>query len=67
MNAQDQINETKSLDELCDTLNTINAELREENELTIDQVVDTASLPTFGGIDPKKTSEVFIQKRLSTG
>jgi hypothetical protein len=60
MNAQEKINNTKSLDELCETLNSIVSELGEAgDELTIDQVVDVCSLPTFGGNDPKKTSEVW--------
>jgi hypothetical protein len=60
MNAyQKQINDSKTLGELADTLNSISSELREQNETTIDQVVDTTSLPTFGGADVKSTSEVW--------
>ncbi len=55
---QAQVNGCKSLSELADTLNNIASELGEKNE-TIDNYVDTAALPTFGGADVKKTSEVW--------
>ena len=56
---QKQVNGCESLGELADTLNSISSELREQNETTIDRVVDMTSLPTFGGADVKSTSEVW--------
>jgi hypothetical protein len=54
---QDLINNSKSLDNLLENLNSIQSELGDEE--TIDQVVDCASFPTFGGVDPKNTEEVW--------
>jgi len=57
MNAQNQINNSTSLTELVSNLKSIQSELGEDT--TIDQVVDCASFPTFGGYDPKNTKEVW--------
>jgi len=54
---QEKINATTTLNQLCDTLNEISDEVREN--VGIDQVVDTCNLPTFGGVDPQNTSEVW--------
>lgn len=54
---QDRVNSAADLDELCSTLNAVAGELGDES--TIDQVVDTPFLPTFGGVDPHYTSGVW--------
>ena len=61
---QTRINAATTLDDLAETLNTIAEELRAKEEEdtfapSIDDLVDVAELPTFGGADPKHTSEVW--------
>lgn len=55
---QDRVDECESLDQLVTELNAI-AEDADAEELKLDEVVDLASLPTFGGRDVKNTSEIF--------
>jgi hypothetical protein len=57
MNAQKLIDNSSSLENLLENLNSIQSEIGDE--LTIDQVVDCASFPTFGGVDPNNTKEVW--------
>jgi hypothetical protein len=44
-----RVQATSSLDELCDTLNTLESALPEGVKL--EELIDTTSLPTFGGAD----------------
>ena len=57
---QKQVNGCESLDELAITLNGLSAELAEsETGNSLDQMVDLASMSTFGGNPVKSTSEVW--------
>ena len=57
---QKQVNGCESLDELAITLNSVSAELAEsETGNSLDQMVDLASMSTFGGNPVKSTSEVW--------
>ena len=56
MNATQQaVNAAKNLQELCEVLNSFES----DGELTLDNVVDLPSLPTFGGVEPSDTREVW--------
>lgn len=54
---QGKINSANTLAELCDNLNKISDDIKGGSD--IDQVVDICNLPTFGGVDPLNTKEVW--------
>lgn len=59
---QTRINAATSMDDPCDILNAIEAEVEERTEAFVPSVgdlVDLAALPTFGGTEPERTSEVW--------
>jgi len=57
MNAtQKAVNESSNLIELCNILNEYEPA---DEYATLDTVVDLPGLPTFGGVDPTDTREVW--------
>lgn len=55
---QNRIDAATDLNNLVAIMAEIEAEI-EKYELKIDDAVDICALPTFGGTDPKNTSEVW--------
>lgn len=53
---QEMVDNCKSLDELCNVLNNFGEPSRGDK---IEDCVDFAMLPIFGGVAPQKTSEVW--------
>jgi hypothetical protein len=57
---QRRVNRCKNLRELCSTLNEITQELlTEDGEVGLDQSIDLADLPTFGGPTMRHTEGVW--------
>lgn len=64
MTYQERVNATTTLDELCSTLNEIESKIAAQNTFAlfdskIDNYVDLAALPTFGGVEPNDTSGIW--------
>lgn len=57
MKAQEKIDSAQTLDALLIAIQETQAELPDET--TIDEVIDTASLPTFGGDEPADTNNIW--------
>ena len=65
MNAQERVHNAKTLKDLAEVLNAIHEEAKSgrydigNTEIRIDDLVDFTTLPTFGGLEPDSTYEIF--------